>query len=67
MHVNTEGDILFQVDFEEFVDTMAMLSDKEVAVLRVELNEVWIINLFYKTTTKYTHQFKIDVSCQCYL
>lgn len=35
VHMDTSGKILFQVDFKDFVDTLTMLNDREVGVLRV--------------------------------
>jgi hypothetical protein len=67
LHYSKDGDVLYRIYFGELVDTLCQLNEKEVMILRVELDQIWHINLEKQSIVKYHHHFTFNVSCQCFL
>lgn len=64
VHCNKAGKILFELPFDNNVDSFGMLNDREAMVLETRRNCVTVLNLETHEAKQYPHQFMFEEADQ---
>jgi hypothetical protein len=60
IHIDKQGKILWEKDYQDSIDTFAMFNEREVIVLNVKESTIEIVDLVTHTIRSYPHQYNSD-------